>query len=103
MHPSPILFLPLSLHAALPILLQAVSDLGLDPAHCAILGDKISDIEAGAAAGIGLLVRIGSRDAKMAEPLHDVVADLRIARSDARSEEHTSELQSPDHLVCRLL
>src|SRR5947208_10454777 len=22
---------------------------------------------------------------------------------DARSEEHTSELQSPDHLVCRLL
>src|SRR5258708_9831642 len=24
-------------------------------------------------------------------------------RSDTRSEEHTSELQSPDHLVCRLL
>src|SRR3990170_8876052 len=24
-------------------------------------------------------------------------------RSPARSEEHTSELQSPDHLVCRLL
>jgi len=61
------------------MLSQAVSDLGLDPAHCAILGDKISDIEAGAAAGIGLLVRIGSRDAKMAEPLHDVVADLREA------------------------
>src|SRR5258708_29335321 len=32
---------------------------------------------------------------------------LRDARqplvNDARSEEHTSELQSPDHLVCRLL
>src|SRR5947208_6675702 len=28
-------------------------------------------------------------------PLSDVL--------DARSEEHTSELQSPDHLVCRLL
>src|SRR5947208_12879813 len=27
---------------------------------------------------------------------------IRIGRS-ARSEEHTSELQSPDHLVCRLL
>src|SRR5258708_25613929 len=27
---------------------------------------------------------------------------LRIARP-SRSEEHTSELQSPDHLVCRLL
>src|SRR6185436_20977209 len=25
------------------------------------------------------------------------------ARSSSRSEEHTSELQSPDHLVCRLL
>src|SRR5258708_31896903 len=25
------------------------------------------------------------------------------SRNDGRSEEHTSELQSPDHLVCRLL
>src|SRR5207244_12333126 len=24
-----------------------------------------------------------------------------LIKSDARSEEHTSELQSPDHLVCR--
>src|SRR5258708_21670624 len=38
-----------------------------------------------------------------------VVEDLRqgaVADHDggvARSEEHTSELQSPDHLVCRLL
>src|SRR3990170_6216227 len=28
---------------------------------------------------------------------------LEEARRAARSEEHTSELQSPDHLVCRLL
>src|SRR5258708_8923311 len=27
----------------------------------------------------------------------------RTAKSRERSEEHTSELQSPDHLVCRLL
>src|SRR5438552_8404738 len=27
----------------------------------------------------------------------------RTRRARARSEEHTSELQSPDHLVCRLL
>src|SRR5207244_13172137 len=26
-----------------------------------------------------------------------------VLRADERSEEHTSELQSPDHLVCRLL
>src|SRR5258708_30202506 len=29
--------------------------------------------------------------------------DRRGRRQRARSEEHTSELQSPDHLVCRLL
>src|SRR5258708_24462568 len=32
----------------------------------------------------------------------DGVAVHRLVR-DERSEEHTSELQSPDHLVCRLL
>src|SRR5258708_9979699 len=33
------------------------------------------------------------------------VLDRQLAKSEwlARSEEHTSELQSPDHLVCRLL
>src|SRR5258708_11211321 len=30
-------------------------------------------------------------------------AATRGARAAVRSEEHTSELQSPDHLVCRLL
>src|SRR5947208_9361127 len=29
--------------------------------------------------------------------------ELRAFLADPRSEEHTSELQSPDHLVCRLL
>src|SRR5258708_10977574 len=28
---------------------------------------------------------------------------LEVERERPRSEEHTSELQSPDHLVCRLL
>src|SRR3989449_10111585 len=31
------------------------------------------------------------------------VAKLQLERADARSEEHTSELQSRLHLVCRLL
>src|SRR5258708_14214827 len=30
-------------------------------------------------------------------------AGLQVPRIPGRSEEHTSELQSPDHLVCRLL
>src|SRR5215216_8068796 len=29
--------------------------------------------------------------------------ETRLAQEAGRSEEHTSELQSPDHLVCRLL
>src|SRR5207244_11556888 len=35
----------------------------------------------------------------------DIVRVCLVSRraSDPRSEEHTSELQSPDHLVCRLL
>src|SRR5258708_32574587 len=32
-----------------------------------------------------------------------ILAVFFIDRTDVRSEEHTSELQSPDHLVCRLL
>src|SRR5258708_18126744 len=35
------------------------------------------------------------------EPL--LVRNGLVASLDDRSEEHTSELQSPDHLVCRLL
>src|SRR5207244_5295671 len=40
------------------------------------------------------------------DQLQDVVALVYAAPGEAhrpRSEEHTSELQSPDHLVCRLL
>src|SRR5258708_22299211 len=44
------------------------------------------------------LARILERDAPLAEQ-----SAPRISRAAARSEEHTSELQSPDHLVCRLL
>src|SRR5258708_12450604 len=35
--------------------------------------------------------------------LDEMVAWIRDDKITARSEEHTSELQSPDHLVCRLL
>src|SRR5258708_20680157 len=37
--------------------------------------------------------------------LGELAAELAEVRNQAetRSEEHTSELQSPDHLVCRLL
>src|SRR5438552_9045615 len=40
-------------------------------------------------------------DASTQQPLANV--EVAIAGTPYRSEEHTSELQSPDHLVCRLL
>src|SRR5258708_17492376 len=33
----------------------------------------------------------------------DLTAPVKVTNNGERSEEHTSELQSPDHLVCRLL
>src|SRR5258708_26165550 len=39
----------------------------------------------------------------MAEERHAHVVFLEVEHDAHRSEEHTSELQSPDHLVCRLL
>src|SRR5258708_18742159 len=50
--------------------------------------------------------------ADLADAAHDHVLDLgrvglaaahQLVQHLGRSEEHTSELQSPDHLVCRLL
>src|SRR5207253_6484398 len=44
----------------------------------------------------------GTRARRIRPP--ETIEDVRqVARRDARSEEHTSELQSRGHLVCRLL
>jgi histidinol phosphatase-like enzyme len=58
------------------MILQAVSDLGLDPARCVLLGDKISDVEAGAVAGIGLRILLAPRWDRSGQgtPLHETVA-----------------------------
>jgi D-glycero-D-manno-heptose 1,7-bisphosphate phosphatase len=60
------------------MILQATSDLGLDLARSAILGDKMSDVEAGAAAGVGLRILVGRRTAGDGEEArsYEVVADL---------------------------
>src|SRR5690348_17590461 len=47
----------------------------------------------------GCLVAVGSGDTAFWAP----VSGLRTPDLPSRSEEHTSELQSPVHLVCRLL
>src|SRR5690348_17645836 len=41
--------------------------------------------------------------AEVAELAYALVSEASAARLVGRSEEHTSELQSPVHLVCRLL
>jgi D-glycero-D-manno-heptose 1,7-bisphosphate phosphatase len=63
------------------MIVQAASDLGLDLARSAIIGDTRSDIEAGAAAGIGLRILVASCPSKDDEggPSHEVVADLAQA------------------------
>src|SRR5258708_28341192 len=48
--------------------------------------------------GVRLGIEVGGRETRV-----DLAAEEHLPRSRARSEEHTSELQSPDHLVCRLL
>src|SRR3712207_8266297 len=74
----------LSLHDALPILhhQDVVGDLGH---HTEIVGDE------------------HDRGAEVALQVHDQIEDLRLHRHVERSEEHTSELQSRQYLVCRLL
>jgi D-glycero-D-manno-heptose 1,7-bisphosphate phosphatase len=60
------------------MILQAAKDLGLDLPGSALVGDGMRDIEAGAAAGVGLLVRLGAREGS-SEPPHETVADLAEA------------------------
>src|SRR5256885_11033510 len=73
-------------------------------AHPACLGCLVSflgvrplDFVAGA-----VRTRRGCRDGDLGGP-QDPVPDLVSGKYDLRSEEHTSELQSPCNLVCRLL
>src|SRR5258708_11642505 len=74
-----------------------------------------SDVEDLVARDVARHVRfLSRRDAGTARPAEFAVRRERAAaarhcrgwrpeRKRTRSEEHTSELQSPDHLVCRLL
>ena len=69
------------------MILQAVSDLRLDPARCVIVGDQMSDIEAGTAAGLGLRIcsHRGPAKRRAGAPPHEVVADLSEALALLRS------------------
>src|SRR5205814_2941353 len=90
---------PLSLHDALPIFLvsAAASGVGSIAGQIAKMqGARVLGI-AGTAAKCEWVVDELGFDACIDYKTEDVAARLR------RSEEHTSELQSLRHLVCRLL
>jgi D-glycero-D-manno-heptose 1,7-bisphosphate phosphatase len=61
--------------------LQAASDYGISLPESVLIGDAITDIEAGADAGIGCLIRLASFVSAPPErtPAHSVVADLKAA------------------------
>src|SRR5258708_31092886 len=61
-------------------------------------------LPAGECRGTGALVYMRLPDGG-GRPRQNVVHEIGLFQADFmnRSEEHTSELQSPDHLVCRLL
>src|SRR5690606_40974230 len=97
--PYTAVFYTLSLHDALPICFQFVCYACLDPANALVCyvayygdGDRYERKQAHAACG----GRSGA-DRAAGGRMH------RAAIMRARSEEHTSELQSRENLVCRLL
>src|SRR5947208_7406132 len=65
------------------------------------LRDDASRIDRGQGTRVGGVVGRGREGAAPGRRGIEPVGSVR--RAAGRSEEHTSELQSPDHLVCRLL
>jgi D-glycero-D-manno-heptose 1,7-bisphosphate phosphatase len=63
------------------MLLQAASDFGIDLADSVLIGDRMSDIEAAAAAGVRFRIRLGGQgtEAEAQTPSHTVVTDLEAA------------------------
>src|SRR5207244_12160504 len=96
-------FASLSLHDALPIFAAGVDlvDRRVQRCRLATAGGSSDEQHAVrllrqcANGGTGLSVEAQRIESQAAAGLLDLCS--------VRSEEHTSELQSPDHLVCRLL
>src|SRR5207302_11428240 len=80
----------LSLHDALPIWHEL-----------AVLSGP--NLAAEVVRGLPTATVIGCRDLKCAANLQDSLGSSRFRIYTSRSEEHTSELQSRENLVCRLL
>src|SRR5205814_9995281 len=90
----------LSLHDALPISVQYIGAGGVvGPDYVAGVFIEADD---GRGLGSGEMF-VGVIDAVGGDDVDEIVPSDRRATGHVRSEEHTSELQSLRHLVCRLL
>src|SRR5690348_17624484 len=91
---------PAGVALAVPVSGDAVAD-AIELAE--LLDVDVDDLAwGGALITANRLSRLERRPPVEAEALENA-ADRRRRNADLRSEEHTSELQSPVHLVCRLL
>src|SRR5207244_13638022 len=88
----------LSLHDALPILVS----LRPGPAALELKEDHVERLVAHVLGKVGLRSH-PQRLSRLPVPIDRLSVGHGELRVLIRSEEHTSELQSPDHLVCRLL
>src|SRR5207249_5743605 len=93
--PSPTEIYTLSLHDALPILLGGFQEVEDNLAALRILEDEAT---AQAAA-----VKAAEQALSLITDQYKAGTVIRLSACSARSEEHTSELQSRFDLVCRLL
>src|SRR5207253_5687187 len=99
--PSPTTIYSLSLHDALPILtlmLEHLYNLGYEPVTEVEEPGQLSH-----RGGIIDLFPVTLPRPVRIEFFGDEIESLRTFDQASRSEEHTSELQSRGHLVCRLL
>src|SRR5207244_11969737 len=91
---------PLSLHDALPILIRAFESFVDDVSNWYIRRSRRRFYSLDEAAFATLWYAL-VQSLRVIAPVMPFLSD-HLWRN-LRSEEHTSELQSPDHLVCRLL
>src|SRR5207244_12537116 len=89
----------LSLHDALPICTQV-----WEPAPADVDEDDLPDRGGGQQGSAPSVTRLRADNASAGVDESPAATRIMLRPHDpGRSEEHTSELQSPDHLVCRLL
>src|SRR5207248_9536892 len=102
-HPTPPPLSPLSLHDALPIF-QKIADTPIVAGGRNLKLSDVAEVRRGYEDPPTFLIRNQGEPAlALSVVMQEGRNGLDLAQCKSRSEEHTSELQSPYDLVCRLL